>query len=172
MKRLYAISAFIACYFCAVSRLWSANPQIITPNLAIMPPAVATYADSTAVGSSKVMVCISAIHVLNIRFPKIPLIDFWHVCLTMPDGSCLGFYPQEQAFRALVKATVARVKGWFTIGEPEKCFTTNYNAETVKTAITHTQSRYKHYNLFFKNCQHFVNDVLTECEKLTKQHKP
>jgi hypothetical protein len=120
---------------------------------------------------NKVEICISKINVLRIKFPKIPLIDFWHVCIKTQDGNCIGFYPKEQSFMGLVKATLIRVAGVVEVGEPERCFTTRYDPNTMQEAINNTQKRYGHYNLFFKNCQHFVADAIAEYYRLNKRKK-
>ncbi len=120
---------------------------------------------------NKVEICISKINVLRIKFPKIPLIDFWHVCIKTQDGNCIGFYPKEQSFMGLVKATLIRVAGVVEVGEPERCFTTRYDPNTMQAAINNTQNRYGHYNLFFKNCQHFVADAIAEYYRLNKRKK-
>ncbi|QQS30313.1 MAG: hypothetical protein IPM47_05020 [Sphingobacteriales bacterium] len=150
-----------------VQPLFAGHKAALLPDSIALEPAVIAY-DTVNQQSTNQMVeiCISKINVLNIKFPKIPLIDFWHVCIKTGDGDCIGFYPKNQNFFGLFKASLIRETGVIKSGTPERCFTTYYDAGTMQEAVVRTQKRYRYYNLFFKNCQHFIADVIAEYQWL------
>ena len=170
MNRVSKIAILGLILFTVLFPITTRSAAMVLPNEFTVMPIVNHDSISQSVGN-KVEICISKINVLRIKFPKIPLIDFWHVCIKTMDGDCIGFYPKEQSFLSLVKATLIRVAGVVEVGEPERCFTTRYDPNTMQEAINNTQKRYEHYNLFFKNCQHFIADVLAEYERMDKRKK-